>query len=38
LYSTAVVEPDGEAHFFDDIYGYDAELQAALAGGYPYPG
>lgn len=37
LYSTAVVEPDGEVRFFDDIYGYDAELEQALAGGYPYP-
>jgi len=31
LYSTAVVEPDNEVHFFDDIYGYDAELEDALA-------
>ncbi len=38
LYSTAVVEPDGEVRFFDDIYGYDAELQQTLAAGYPYPG
>ncbi len=37
LYSTAVVEPDGEVRFFDDIYGYDAELEKALAAGYPYP-
>jgi murein L,D-transpeptidase YcbB/YkuD len=37
LYETAVVEPDGEVHFFDDIYGYDADLQKALAAGYPYP-
>ncbi|MGH7839826.1 MAG: L,D-transpeptidase family protein [Candidatus Binataceae bacterium] len=37
LYSTAVVEPDGEVRFFDDIYGYDTELQKALAAGYPYP-
>ncbi len=36
LYSTAVVEPDGEVRFFDDIYGYDAELEKALAAGYPY--
>ena len=35
LYSTAVVEPDGEVHFFDDIYGYDAELEQALTGSYP---
>ncbi len=31
LYSTAVVEPDNEVHFFDDIYGYDAKLEKALA-------
>jgi len=37
LYSTAVVEPDGEVRFFDDIYGYDASLASALANGYPYP-
>jgi len=37
LYGTAVVDPDGGAHFFDDIYGYDDELQKALAKGYPYP-
>jgi murein L,D-transpeptidase YcbB/YkuD len=36
LYSTAVVEPDGQVHFFDDIYGYDAKLEEALAAGYPY--
>ena len=38
LYSTAVVDPDGEVRFFDDIYGYDASLARALANGYPYPG
>jgi murein L,D-transpeptidase YcbB/YkuD len=37
LYSTAVVEPDGEVRFFDDIYGYDASLLRTLANGYPYP-
>ncbi len=30
LYSTAVVEPDGQVRFFDDIYDYDAELEEAL--------
>jgi murein L,D-transpeptidase YcbB/YkuD len=30
LYSTAVVDPNNEVHFFDDIYGYDASLQKAL--------
>ena len=38
LYGTAVVDPEGPVHFFDDIYGYDDELQKALAKGYPYPG
>jgi L,D-transpeptidase YcbB len=33
LYSTAVVEPDNEVHFFDDIHGYDASLQKALQPG-----
>jgi murein L,D-transpeptidase YcbB/YkuD len=36
LYSTAVVEPDGEMHFFNDIYGYDKDLERALAEGFPY--
>ena len=30
LYSTAVVEPDGEVRFFRDIYGYDSELEQAI--------
>ena len=30
LYSTAVVDPDNEVRFFDDIYGYDTTLQKAL--------
>jgi murein L,D-transpeptidase YcbB/YkuD len=37
LYSTAVVEPDGEVRFFDDIYGYDKSLAQVLANGPPYP-
>ncbi len=37
FYATAFVEDDGHTHFFDDIYGYDAELQAVLAKGMPYP-
>ena len=36
IYSTAVVEPDGEVRFFDDIYHYDAALKKELASGYPY--
>jgi murein L,D-transpeptidase YcbB/YkuD len=38
LYGTAVVDPEGNVHFFDDIYGYDGELAKVLAKGYPYPG
>jgi L,D-transpeptidase YcbB len=38
LYATAIVDPSGEVHFFDDIYGYDDELRQVLAKGYPYPG
>jgi murein L,D-transpeptidase YcbB/YkuD len=38
LYATAIVDEDGATHFFDDIYGYDAELGKVLAKGYPYPG
>jgi murein L,D-transpeptidase YcbB/YkuD len=38
IYGTAVVDPDGDVKFFEDIYGYDDELEKALAKGYPYPG
>jgi murein L,D-transpeptidase YcbB/YkuD len=38
LYGTAVVDEQNAVHFFDDIYGYDAELEKVLAQGYPYPG
>jgi L,D-transpeptidase YcbB len=37
FYVTAVPEPDGEIHFYRDIYGHDVTLEAALARGYPYP-
>ena len=37
LYTTVVVEPDGQVDFFDDIYGHDATLDGLLAKGYPYP-
>ena len=37
LYTTAVVEPDGEVRFFKDIYNYDSAMEQALASGYPYP-
>src|SRR5579872_6189828 len=35
VYGTAVVMEDGEARFFDDIYGQDAELERALAQRHP---
>jgi murein L,D-transpeptidase YcbB/YkuD len=38
VYGTAIVSADGEVHFYDDIYGYDAKLLQALAKGYPYTG
>jgi murein L,D-transpeptidase YcbB/YkuD len=37
LYMTAEVREDGKVYFYRDIYGYDAELEDALAKGYPYP-
>jgi len=37
FYVTGYVEDDGQTHFFDDIYGYDADLQQVLAKGMPYP-
>jgi len=37
LYATVIVSEDGVVHFYDDIYGHDAELERALAHGYPYP-
>ena len=36
LYGTAVAEEDGSTHFFDDLYGHDAELEKILAKGYPF--
>ncbi len=36
FYVTAVPAPDGSVLFFDDLYGHDARLRAALAKGYPY--
>ena len=32
LYGTAIVTESGEVHFFDDIYGFDSELQHTGAG------
>ena len=37
LYGTAVVDETGVVHFFDDLYGHDADLENVLAKGYPYP-
>ena len=37
LYSTVVVDEDGTTHFFEDLYGHDARLDAVLAKGPPYP-
>ncbi len=37
VYATALADEKGDVHFYDDIYGHDVELAAALAKGYPYP-
>jgi L,D-transpeptidase YcbB len=37
VYGTGFADKNGEVHFSDDIYGFDARLAAALATGYPYP-
>lgn len=34
-YMTAVAQPGGDVHFFEDLYGHDAELEKQLAGSYP---
>jgi len=36
FYSTVLVDPQGNARFFDDIYGRDAILRRRIAKGYPY--
>jgi murein L,D-transpeptidase YcbB/YkuD len=36
IYLTALVEENGEVYFFNDIYGHDQRLNAALAKGPPY--
>jgi len=36
VYGTAAVNEENQIRFFDDIYGYDADLQKALSAGYPY--
>ena len=35
-YFTAMADEDGTIHFFNDIYGYDKQLEVALAKGSPY--
>jgi murein L,D-transpeptidase YcbB/YkuD len=37
VYATVIVLEDGLVHFYDDIYGHDADLEKVLAKGYPYP-
>jgi L,D-transpeptidase YcbB len=37
FYLTAIVEEEGQVHFFDDIYGYDEEMQKVFSKGPPYP-
>jgi murein L,D-transpeptidase YcbB/YkuD len=37
FYLTAIVAEDGQTHFYDDIYGYDADMQKVFAKGPPYP-
>jgi L,D-transpeptidase YcbB len=37
FYDTAYVDSKGVAYFADDYYGHDAQLEKALAHGYPYP-
>jgi len=35
VYATAIVLENGEVHFFDDVYGYDAVLRRVLEKGRP---
>ena len=37
FYETARVDQDGKVHFFDDIYGYDKDMELVLAHGDPFP-
>jgi murein L,D-transpeptidase YcbB/YkuD len=37
FYATANVDADGNVHFFDDIYGYDKDMETVLSKGRPYP-
>jgi murein L,D-transpeptidase YcbB/YkuD len=36
VYMTAIVEENGEIYFFNDIYGHDGAMNAALAKGQQY--
>jgi murein L,D-transpeptidase YcbB/YkuD len=38
FYLTAHVDEQGRVDFFDDIYGYDKELDGVISKGMPYPG
>jgi len=38
VYATVIVTEDGIVHFYDDIYGHDADLEKVFEKGYPYPG
>jgi murein L,D-transpeptidase YcbB/YkuD len=37
LYGTVAVDEKNNVFFFDDVYGYDKQLDEALNKGYPYP-
>ena len=37
FYATANVDDEGAVHFFDDLYGYDKQLEDVLSKGRPYP-
>lgn len=37
FYTTAVARPDGTIGFYEDLYGYDDELERVLAKNFPYP-
>ena len=37
FYATAIVDDQGKARFFDDIYGYDQQMEDVLQKGPPYP-
>ena len=37
FYATAEVGDDGKVYFFDDLYGYDKDMEGVLAAGDPFP-